>query len=475
MMRLHLRPTVCAVSLLLTLAGSARAGEAALTPIGGEGRVDPQLAAGVARGQIQRCGSAAAFTLSTIRPVPDPADGTVLYYCCDLAPQGYVVVSATRDLPPVVAYSFTGNAGSESDVDNPLHALLRADLHNRRVHLTELPAEVLQQRHAGWAQRADPTSRGAEEPRLQQWPPAGSTTTGGWVETLWTQNAPYNALCPTDPANGQRCLAGCPAVAMAQILHYHRRLNATHFDDSDDYYHNYAGRSYWIDDAYLARGFPSFPQLNTHLDTLFNNYYFGTKPSNTPIAALVFACGVAATQVYTYSGSGTFGVSQALDAYQRFGCTSAELMYAESPGPYTRLAENMMGGYPAHLAIVNTGWTSGHNVVVDGYNTDEYYHLNFGWGGSYNGWYLLPSELPFGLTVIEGIIVDIMTDPCGPMDCTCDGRVDAADWTYFVGCLTGPAGGLNAPGCKAFDAEPDGDVDLADFAQFQQLFSVPGS
>jgi hypothetical protein len=46
--------------------------------------------------------------------------------------------------------------------------------------------------------------------------------------------------------------------------------------------------------------------------------------------------------------------------------------------------------------------------VVDGYNTDNYYHLNFGWGGSYNGWYLLPQEIPYNLTVIEGVILDIM-------------------------------------------------------------------
>jgi hypothetical protein len=36
--------------------------------------------------------------------------------------------------------------------------------------------------------------------------------------------------------------------------------------------------------------------------------------------------------------------------------------------------------------------------------------VNFGWGGTYNGWYLLPDEMPYGLTVIEGVVVDIMKD-----------------------------------------------------------------
>jgi len=71
----------------------------------------------------------------------------------------------------------------------------------------------------------------------------------------------------------------------------------------------------------------------------------------------------------------------------------------------------MMDARLAHLAIVDASWTTGHNVVVDGYNTDEYYHLNFGWGGAYNGWYLLPDEIPYGLTVIEGLITNIAYPP----------------------------------------------------------------
>jgi hypothetical protein len=66
---------------------------------------------------------------------------------------------------------------------------------------------------------------------------------------------------------------------------------------------------------------------------------------------------------------------------------------------------------PAHLAIVDPSWSSGHNVVVDGYNTDNYYHLNFGWGGSYNGWYLIPQQIPYSLTVIEGVVLDIIKSP----------------------------------------------------------------
>jgi len=126
------------------------------------------------------------------------------------------------------------------------------------------------------------------------------------------------------------------------------------------------------------------------------------------MATLVFACGVAAKQVFASNGSGTFGVSQAFDAYIKFNVAGAVLLDDTDTSIYTRMAQNVMDTLPVHLAVVDPGWTMGHNVVVDGYNTDHYFHLNFGWGGAYNGWYLLPDEMPFGLTVIEGAVVDII-------------------------------------------------------------------
>jgi len=81
---------------------------------------------------------------------------------------------------------------------------------------------------------------------------------------------------------------------------------------------------------------------------------------------LVFACGVAATQVYTSSGSGTFGVSQAYDAYQRFSCNTGCMLDTSDADLFPRLMQNMKDTLPAHLAIVDSAWSSGHNVVVDG-------------------------------------------------------------------------------------------------------------
>ena len=86
---------------------------------------------------------------------------------------------------------------------------------------------------------------------------------GFLLNSKWEHGRPYNILCPRDPLNGYAyCAAGCPAVAMGQIINYLKTTQGTRFDDGDDYRHNYAGRVYDIDDDWETLRFPSFPKLN---------------------------------------------------------------------------------------------------------------------------------------------------------------------------------------------------------------------
>ncbi|MBN2587903.1 MAG: C10 family peptidase, partial [Candidatus Fermentibacteraceae bacterium] len=219
-------------------------------------------------------------------------------------------------------------------------------------------------------------------------------------------SAPYNMYCPLDLVTGQRSVAGCPAVAMGAILNFHEETNTTRFDDGDDYYHNYH-EYYWIDDDHEAHDFPSWPELNILLDTLEAHYAEGSVTVEDR-AAIVYASGAACRQVYTSSVSGTFGVGQAYDAYVRFGFEDCQLLDDAADSLLEKLAQNMMDGMPAHLAIIDAVPQYGHNVVLDGYNTDEFFHINFGWGGASNGWYSFPlSGMPYGMNFIEGVIIDI--------------------------------------------------------------------
>ena len=233
----------------------------------------------------------------------------------------------------------------------------------------------------------------------------------GFLGSHWTQDYPYNQLCPRDPVNGNSyCYAGCPAVAMGQIINYLRTTQDTRFDDGDDYYHNYAGRKYVIDDDWESLQFPSFPLLNVMLDSVDATFQRGEGLSDELAAALVFACGTALTQVYTSEGSGTFYVDQAFEAYQRFGFTDCVLFRDPDSLMYATLISNLQAGYPAHLAVENPAGTVGHNVVVDGYReSDGKFHINFGYGGTLDNWYDIPDpNFYYGMTKVEGIILNII-------------------------------------------------------------------
>ena len=237
---------------------------------------------------------------------------------------------------------------------------------------------------------------------------------GPLLKSHWTQDSPYNQLCPADPIeNYAHSYAGCPAIAMGQIINYLQTTQNTRFDDGDDYYSSYAGRNFHIDDDWETYLFPSFPQLNELLDSVDAAFQRGEELSGELAAAVVFACGTALTQVYTASsnyGSGTYNVDQAYEAYQRFGFKDCMLFREPDSLMYATLISNLKAGYPAHLAVENPAGTSGHNLVVDGYRElDGKFHMNFGYGGYMDEWYDIPDpNFFYGLTKLEGIILNII-------------------------------------------------------------------
>lgn len=246
---------------------------------------------------------------------------------------------------------------------------------------------------------------------LAQNPKLETIDSGGFLTSHWTQDYPYNQLCPRDPVNNYSySYAGCPAVAMGQILNFLRTTQETRFSDSDDYSHNYAGRNYNIDDDWESLQFPSFPQLNGLLDSIDVSFQRGERLDDIQAAALIFACGTACTQVYTSEGSGTFAVSQAYEAYQRFGFSECTLFYDADSTMFATLISNLQEGYPAHLAVENPEGTIGHNVVVDGYREEDgKFHMDFGYGGALDGWYDIPDpNFYYGMTKMEGIILNII-------------------------------------------------------------------
>jgi len=366
--------------------------------------INSEIAFMVAEAKISALGHSADFQVNQNPKIIFNKEEDPLLYAYNLQPSGFIIVSANKSLPPVVAYSFENTIGA-TDENNILLKLVSGDLKTRYENIKPSTKEKYTN---SWNQLLNYPRNNIKT--FEQWPPEGTTSTGGWLETNWTQSYPYNMFCPMDPVTNQRSIAGCPSVAIAMIINYYESLNETQLEDViDDYHHNYAGRNYWVDDDFETIDFLPFPDVNAYFDTISNIWESGSTLKSQEKAALVWACGVAAKQVYTSDISGTFGVDQAFDAFQRFGFEDSELLYPEDP-ILLSLAQNMMDARPALLAVVDPG-VAGHNLVTDGFNTDGFYHLNFGWGGTYNSWYLIPDEIPYNLTEFEGVVANIAYPP----------------------------------------------------------------
>jgi hypothetical protein len=391
-------------------------------PLGAVTVNSPQ-AARIALERVERDGHGNTHSIAGMTELFSPALELPVAFVFELHPTGFVVTAADTDLPPVVCYSYENGCSDDERGRNPLKELVVRDMETRLACIDQTPGGIIGLNNTMWEGYTSGSFSVLSPALFEQWPPEGSTPTGGWLMENWHQSAPYNQYCPMDIAAGVRSVAGCPAVAMAAIVNFRENTNGTRFDDTDDYYHNYH-EYYWIDDDFEAHDFPSWPVLNGYMETIDNLYSTQQPLTQQDKAALVYASGAACRQVYTASVSGTFGVDQAYDAYIRFGFEECELLDGSSDSLYERLSQNMIDSLPAHLAIVDSGPTYGHNVVVDGYNTDDFYHINFGWNGPYNGWYQFPlTGMPYGMNIIEGIIIDIGADPLCTEEGTCPDNI----------------------------------------------------
>jgi hypothetical protein len=383
-----------------------------------EKTIDINYAENIAKNFLLNLEKSDYYSIDDGFSLKDDTNG-VLCYILNLQPKGYIIVNSNFQLKPVLAYSFNSEKINQND-NNFFIELLKTDINLRLENINRIPSDIINDRIKEWSLLKNTGYPQSIYGFFEQWPPEGSTSTEGWVETQWSQQKPFKNFCPMD--GDKRSVAGCPAVAMAQILNFHKELFNTRFSDDDDYLHNY-GNFFTIDDDHDEYDFPSFPELNNYLSTLENHFEENISLTDDDKAALTFACGIAAKQVYTGQVSGTFGVNQAFNAYNRFGFVTVDLLDENDVDLFDRIIENIKNAYPVHLALVTPQWDTGHNMIIDGYNTDNFYHINFGWGGAYDGWYNLPDEdFPYGLTVVEGAIIDIMNDNLGS-DLDCEGSL----------------------------------------------------
>ncbi|UCE07180.1 MAG: C10 family peptidase, partial [bacterium] len=329
----------------------------------------------------------------------------VLGYIVNVRPKGFLVISSDTNMEPIIAYSFQHNWSSDTSSTNTLYHILLQDMRFRKQALNKFNIDVIEKINRKWQTEFQSLT-------FQQWPEPGTTRTGGWLETTWYQRSPYNDFCPVDPDQDEylaRSLVGCVAIGMAQIVNYHKCLGFANLDFDDEY--TTRTRKIKIDADSSKCDFPSFESLNSLIESIKYKYENDSILTDTDKAALSFVCGILVRTDYTWNASGalTWDVPDVLT--DKLGYFNAECRYFDNA--YHTIIENMINGMPAQLTINRNHSGSKHSVVVDGYNTGDFFHLNFG-NGEYSpdfiedAWYHLPEGMPAGYNVVYDATVNIM-------------------------------------------------------------------
>ncbi len=321
-------------------------------------------------------------------------------YIFNLSEGGFIITAADDMFYPVVAYSWLGCYAPETSNDLQF-IFIKEDQSRRKEYYLNNPG-LISANQQSW----NDLISGARPLRtFQQWPMDGNTMTDGWCDTQWSQTGVFNSFCPLDNT-GNRSVVGCVATAMAQIMHFHQYLGNPVFNNSDDY-----SSGWWdaihIDNDHEENDFPDWNELNDYLDVAAQHYADGSLLTEEDLAALSYACGVSVEMSYSSDGSGANTEDVAYALTGKFDYDTA--LWSDNNGGsfYTNIANNMKQMQPCEFSIYTSGWNDGHAIVCDGYNTDNYYHLNYGWGSSNIGWYYIPAGMPSNYSIIGGAVRNI--------------------------------------------------------------------
>lgn len=269
---------------------------------------------------------------------------------------GYVIISGEDQTDEVLGYATSGNFDMENMPSN-VKAWLQG--------YTEQIALIGQ--YAPQPNKAQSTT---------QWAPIAPL-----IKTQWDQGAPYNAQCPF--YGDQRSVTGCTATAMAQVMKYHE----------------------WPQEA--TAQIPSYESTNgLFLPKLSPTVFRWSQMKNTykssdkgdAVAELMLYCGQALKSDYTNMVTGAYSndVAEALTKYFKYDKNIEHkniAFYTISEWEqiiYNELKERR----PVFHAGYSMG--GGHAFICDGYDGNGMFHFNWGWSGSYDGYFKLALLIPEG-------------------------------------------------------------------------------
>ena len=197
--------------------------------------------------------------------------------------------------------------------------------------------------------------------------------------TKWNQDSPYNLYAPEAGSGPSgRCYAGCVATAMSQVMK--RWDHPTQGSGSHSYYcQGYGSQS------------ANFGATTYDWEHMPDRLQGASQQEIEAVALLMYHCAVAVDMQFSPSGSGanSWDVPDAIQRYFSYS-SHASLKsrdYYSLVNWQNMLKESHDIGWPVYYSgFSNSG---GHAFVCDGYDDNDLFHFNWGWGGSSDGWFVI--------------------------------------------------------------------------------------
>ena len=294
------------------------------------------------------------------------ARGETSFYVFNFGNTGFVILSADDNYRPIVGYSDEGIFETENMSPEATYYLNSIAEGRSQAQKTVQSAEVAVE----WEMlkengKLPSRNRGKKATYL--------------VETRWNQSDPYNYFCPhASGGPGGKAYAGCVATAMSQVMKYWNHP----LQGSGSHSYNHEGETLTANFGETTYDWDNMPITITNSSP---------QEKIDAVAYFMYHCGVAVDMMYSGSGSGAYSedVPDAILMY--FGYSNkARLRKRDSYSLeewQALLKDTFDQGWPVYYS--GNSSSAGHAFVCDGYDDNDLFHFNWGWGGSSNGWFVV--------------------------------------------------------------------------------------
>ncbi|MBT3747376.1 MAG: T9SS type A sorting domain-containing protein [Bacteroidetes bacterium] len=210
------------------------------------------------------------------------------------------------------------------------------------------------------------------------------------IRSKWGQGNPWNKFCPVDD-DGKTALVGCVAVAMGQVM---KKWNWPEKGVGSN--------------SYTPTNFPEYGTVEANFDTTYYNWdAMDFSTPNDASALLLFHLGVATYMNYGPNESGAntsvYATQALMDNFSYYkGMQVREKERFSEKDWFKMLRQELINGRPLIYRGSNPDGGSGHAFNIDGFHSDLYFHINWGWNGAGNGYFRLENMVDGGGNFTKG-------------------------------------------------------------------------